>query len=274
MEYQRIQPISVPGLRDEVIAIRKRAVVGVPQLPFLEEVETVTALNTAAPYGRLIVYERSDQFYRLSENPVRLRHNGGGRADLELWVDGFTFVQSELVSEPNGVYPPVDPFGLAWGKESYYDRWTTMYIFQGIVVPERSTKVWDGRWSLCVNSVGEVVSSESRLEEVRGEARAAVSNPGQPTYVQGVGMRGRTKQPEKFGVEYSKTSYDLAIDEWLRQEYNADGIGSPPSRIDKQIQQVNSSPGNGDNAIATTTVAALLDGYYFVDWVEYTFFSA
>lgn len=271
MEYQRIQPIDVPGLRDEVIAIRKRPTTGIPQLPFLEEVETVVAINTAAPYGRLIMYERSDMFYRLSENPVRVRHNGGGRADLELWVDGFTFVQSELVSEGTGVYPPVDPFGLDWGGESYYDRWTTIYIWQGIGVPERSAKVWDGRWSLCVNAQGEVVSSASRLEEVRGEARAAVSSPGQPTYVQGVGMRGRTKQPERFGVEYSRTAYELVLERWLREEYNGDGIGSPPGRVEKRVQQTNSP--SSDDAIATSSLAALLDGRYFVDWVEYTFFS-
>lgn len=267
MEYKPISPIVTPTLQDVYLGSRSLASV-VPQLSFLEEVETVIASNLAAPDGTLITYRRSHVFYRLSSNPIKLRHLGAA-VDLELYADCYSFVQPAPAPKAQELlYPPANPFNYDWGKDSYYSRTTSMYVFPAIAVPQRSSKVWDGRHPLCVNQARELVDNSDRIPKVQGKARNAISNPGMPKFSLSLANYAQTKKPDEYPATLNQNQYQITLKRFLDENYNAIEIPDLPttfSPLSLELEEDTLEP-----TLASPQIAALLDGDYFVDWVSYT----
>lgn len=271
MEYVPITPVSTPTLKDSLLGARTTSC-AIPQLSFLEEQELVVASNLAAPDSTQITYRRTHTFYRLSESPIKLRHNGS-TVDQELYVDQYSFVQdSPAPKAPQVLYPPADPFSYDWGADSYYQRTTSIYVFSSLSVPTKSSLVWDGRYAICVNSAGATVDNSNRVPKVQGLARTAIENPGMPKYSQGLSNLGQTKKPENYSASLNVNEYNVYLQRFLDEHYNANSIPPVPiSFSDLDVISdglpISSSEGTG---LTSTTLAALLNGDYFVKWVAFT----
>lgn len=267
MEYKPISPVVTPTLQDVYLGSRSSASV-VPQLSFLEEVETVIASNLAAPDGTLITYRRSHTFYRLSGNPVKLRHLGAA-VDLELYADCYSFVQPAPAPKAQELsYPPANPFNYDWGKDSYYSRTTSMYVFPAIPVPQKSSKVWDGRHNICLNQARDLVDSSDRIPKVQGLARNSISSPGMPKFSFSLANFGQTKKPGEYPATLNQNQYQITLQRFLDENYNAIEIPEVPTTFSPLILEPE------EDILEPTTlspqIAALLDGDYFVEWVSYT----
>lgn len=266
MEYKPISPIVTPTLQDVYLGSRSFSSV-VPQLSFLEEVETVVASNLAAPDGTLITYRRSHTFYRLSSNPIKLRHLGAA-VDIELYADCYSFVQPAPVPKAQELlYPPINPFNYDWGVDSYYSRTTSMYVFTAVAVPQRSSKVWDGRHSICVNQARQLVDSSDRIPKLQGQARSAISNPGMPKFTLPLANFAQTKKPNEYPATLNNNQYQIILKRFLDENYNALEIPDLPttfSPLSLELEEDTLEP-----TIVSPQIAALLDGDYFVRWVTY-----
>lgn len=273
MEYKPISPIVTPTLQDVYLGSRSFSSV-VPQLSFLEEVETVIASNLAAPDGTLITYRRSHTFYRLSVTPIKLRHLGVA-VDQELYADCYSFVQAGPAPKAQELlYPPANPFNYDWGKESYYSRTTSMYVFPAIAVPQRSSKVWDGRHNICVNNAGELVDSSDRIPKIQGEARNAISNPGMPKFSLPLANYAQTKKPDEYPATLNQNQYQITLKRFLDENYNAIEIPDLPTTFSPLSLELENDISESESGILEPTlvspqIAALLEGDYFVKWVAY-----
>jgi hypothetical protein len=266
MEYKPISPIVTPTLQDVYLGSRTFSSPA-PQLSFLEEVETVTASNLAAPDGTLITYQRSHVFYRLSSNPIKLRHLGFA-VDLELYSDCYSFVQPAPAPKAEELlYPPANPFNYDWGADSYFSRTSSMYVFPGVPVPQKSSKVWDGRHNICVNEAREIIDSSDRIPKVQGEARSAISNPGMPKFTIPLANFSQTKKPGDYPPTLNQNQYQITLQRFLNENYNAIEIPDLPTTF----LPLTLEP-EGDvleTSLLNSQIAALLDGDYFVKWVAY-----
>ena len=267
MEYKPISPVVTPTLQDVYLGSRSSVSV-VPQLSFLEEVETVIASNLAAPDGTLITYRRSHTFYRLAAPPIKLRHLGVA-VDLELYADCYSFVQPAPVPKAQELlYPPANPFNYDWGKDSYYSRTSSMYVFTGIAVPQKSSLVWDGRHTICVNQARQLIDSSNRIPKVQDIAKSSILNPGMPKFSIPLANFAQTKQPADYPASLNQNQYQIIIQRFLDENYNAIEIPDLPttfSPLSLEPEEDILEP-----TLASPQIAALLNGDYFVKWVSYT----
>lgn len=262
--YKPIGPIEVPSMKEVLLGVRGGPIeVGV--VKHLEEEESVMAVNLGIPISEVIGFRRSHVLYRLNDRPIKLRHNGD-KADLEVYVDTFTFVQeSEVLKSDFEEYPPEDPFNRDWGEGSYYQRFTMGYVYEGVVVERASSVIWDGRYGLCVNRRLEEVDSGERVTGVRGRIREQLKNPGMPRRTFSVGNEGITRDISKFSPAINTEEYLNEIDRWLGLHYNSVAIpelprsSEPLTPVYKGILE--------DTKEYTKVVAAVLEGDYFVEWV-------
>jgi len=276
MQYNPIEPINQPELLDQVLGVRRRDQI-VGNIDFLDEVESVICTNVDAPYGVKLALIRAHTFYRLAENPIKLRHNGE-TIDFELYCDCYNYVQEEqhYIKEEED-YPLVEVFDREWGEGSYYRRDTTCYVFEGLGVQVRSSYVWDGRHSIAVNKEGKVVNEGSRIGSVQEVARQVIKQPLVPKYTFALGNEGITRQPRDYPPTINVDRYEIAIQSFLDLHYNANSIPPVPLTTVElnAIEEKYSGPAlkNNEELVSLVEVAALLDGDYFVEWVAYRKYS-
>lgn len=276
MQYNPIEPINQPELLDQVLGVRRRDQI-VGNIDFLDEVESVICTNVDAPYGVKLALIRAHTFYRLAENPIKLRHNGE-TIDFELYCDCYNYVQEEqhYIKEEED-YPLVEVFDREWGEGSYYRRDTTCYVFEGLGVQVRSSYVWDGRHSIAVNKEGKVVNEGSRIGSVQAVARQVIKQPLVPKYTFALGNEGITRQPRDYPPTINVDRYEIAIQSFLDLHYNANSIPPVPlttvelNAIEEKYS--GSALKNNEELVSLVEVAALLDGDYFVEWVAYRKYS-
>lgn len=276
MQYNPIEPINQPELLDQVLGVRRRDQI-VGNIDFLDEVESVICTNVDAPYGVKLALIRAHTFYRLAENPIKLRHNGE-TIDFELYCDCYNYVQEEqhYIKEEED-YPLVEVFDREWGEGSYYRRDTTCYVFEGLGVQVRSSYVWDGRHSIAVNKEGKVVNEGSRIGSVQEVARQVIKQPLVPKYTFALGNEGITRQPRDYPPTINVDRYEIAIQSFLDLHYNANSIPPVPlttvelNAIEEKYS--GSALKNNEELVSLVEVAALLDGDYFVEWVAYRKYS-
>lgn len=276
MQYNPIKPIEQPNLRDQLLGVRRQDQI-VGNIDFLDEVESVVCTNVDAPYGVKLALIRNHTFYRLAENPIKLRHNGE-TIDFELYCDCYNYVQEEqhYIKEEED-YPLVEVFEREWGESSYYRRDTTCYVFEGLVVLKRSSYIWDGRHSIAINRVGKVVDAGSRIGSVQGEVRKVIKQPLVPKYTFALGNEGITRQPRDYPPTINVDRYEIAIQSFLDLHYNANSIPPVPlttvelNAIEEKYS--GSALKTNEELVSLVEVAALLDGDYFVEWVAYNTYS-
>lgn len=276
MQYNPIEPINQPELLDQVLGVRRRDQI-VGNIDFLDEVESVICTNVDAPYGVKLALIRAHTFYRLAENPIKLRHNGE-TIDFELYCDCYNYVQEEqhYIKEEED-YPLVEVFDREWGEGSYYRKDTTCYVFEGLGVQVRSSYVWDGRHSIAVNKEGKVVNEGSRIGSVQEVARQVIKQPLVPKYTFALGNEGITRQPRDYPPTINVDRYEIAIQSFLDLHYNANSIPPVPlttvelNAIEEKYS--GSALKNNEELVSLVEVAALLDGDYFVEWVAYRKYS-
>ena len=276
MQYNPIEPINQPELLDQVLGVRRRDQI-VGNIDFLDEVESVICTNVDAPYGVKLALIRAHTFYRLAENPIKLRHNGE-TIDFELYCDCYNYVQEEqhYIKEEED-YPLVEVFDREWGEGSYYRRDTTCYVFEGLGVQVRSSYVWDGRHSIAVNKEGKVVNEGSRIGSVQAVARQVIKQPLVPKYTFALGNEGITRQPRDYPPTINVDRYEIAIQSFLDLHYNANSIPPVPLTTVElnaiEDKYSGSALKNNEELVSLVEVAALLDGDYFVEWVAYRKYS-
>lgn len=276
MQYNPIEPINQPELLDQVLGVRRRDQI-VGNIDFLDEVESVICTNVDAPYGVKLALIRAHTFYRLAENPIKLRHNGE-TIDFELYCDCYNYVQEEqhYIKEEED-YPLVEVFDREWGEGSYYRRDTTCYVFEGLGVQVRSSYVWDGRHSIAVNKEGKVVNEGSRIGSVQEVARQVIKQPLVPKYTFALGNEGITRQPRDYPPTINVDRYEIAIQSFLDLHYNANSIPPVPLTTVElnaiEDKYSGSALKNNEELVSLVEVAALLDGDYFVEWVAYRKYS-
>jgi hypothetical protein len=269
--YKPIEPVEIPSMKDVLLGVRGGPIdVGV--VKNLEEEESVVAVNLGIPVRDIIGYRRSHVFYRLNEKPVKVRHNGL-TADLEVYVDMFTFVQEREVLKGEGeVYPPGDPFRRDWGEGSYYERFTMMYVYEGIVVEERSKMIWDGRHGKCITRDGVEVSAGDRVGVVRGIVRGRLDNPGMPKRTYSIGNEGKTRVASKYSPAVNRDEYINRIESWLAENYNASMVPSKPintTGLRKYYRTTEAGSGSGGSGSSTGDIeelVAVLSGNNFIEW--------
>jgi hypothetical protein len=231
--YLAISP-QRPALLDSFLGAQTDESSVVPQLsyvPWYSESVTSTALvyNPLGPavedYN--VSYVRSLQFNVLSDSPARFRATGSNTLDVELSLDSFSYTQlSPLVLE----VPPTDPFSIPWSREDYYTRSTTLYVFQSVVVPPFSTKIFGGTWPLVVLQDGGLIESIDSVPVIRGLAQNAIEDPElQPKHV--VGLNGLGNTPDRPSKDTNITAYNAAVRSFLEQVYNSLDVPPPPSTI-------------------------------------------
>jgi len=293
--YNPIQPVTTPTLMDSFLGAQSNSGGPVPQLSFLNDEQVITARNITAPDSTTVAYTKSEVFYRLNANPIKLRHNGT-TVDEELYADSYSFSQdSPALAAPQVLYPPADPYNYDWGSGSYYTRSTSLYVFPGIVVPARSTQIWDARYPICVDSTGATIPSTDSIPVVQGLARAAIESSSLvPTYVVGLGNLGQTQEPQNYqSTSLNLNTYNVAVQAFLDANYNTSGISAVPSDFTSlpiltdagemlpaapesylvANSNIGSSSGSGSSSDTvtdtSTQLAALINGYYFIEWVAY-----
>lgn len=275
MRYQPVEPINQPDLQDQLLGVKREDQI-IGNVDFLDEVESVVCTNVDAPYGVKLALRRSHTFYRLSERPIKLRHNGA-TIDFELYCDCYNFVQEEEHYVGQGErYPGIEVYERDWGSNSYYRRDTSCYIFEGVEVPERSSYIWDGRHPVAVNSKKELVDSSSRIDLIQKAARLAIKKPLTPKHTFPLGNSSITRQPKNYPKTIHTDKYDLAIQSFLDLHYNANSITSVPLStvgLMSLVVEYNGPPLlNNEELESIVQVAALLNENYFVQWVSYNTF--
>lgn len=283
--YTPIEPINHPTLIDVPIYVDSEQFTAAGMLSFLRKrYESVTASslyydpqNPSLSAKAGVSYLRSQYFTALSENPIKFRHHGPS-VDMEVYVDTYTYI----AKEPEIGEFDVNKRGFELKEGDRYERMTTGYVYQNVSVPEKSSKVWDGRHGLCVDSAGESISSGSQIEIIRGDVRAILEGEDLIPYttLSLGGFAHTVKQPELSRYE---AEYDVRFNAFLRDNYNAEGI--PPignlGTVDKyeDILLPGETTGTGTRTRTpyervSSSVAAELDGYYFKRWVTYNVYQS
>ena len=275
--YIPIGQLPPPALQDTVISIKKEPFTSAPPLQFLDAYnETVIA---SAPYfdpanpklssAGTVTYRVSRQITTLSERVVELRHLGSA-IDMEVYVDNYSYIQAEpfiTTYTPSPTLPKIQ-------KGDRYERQTLCYVFANIPVPKSSSKVWDGRYSKCVNKSGEEVSHTSYLPALRQEVFSILSSPSNSPYtVVSTGGFANTIRPPT--TDPYASHYRLKIDEFIAVNYNSISLPSPPTADSAVVKEVSYYPdkapnGTGHYKLVERVIAALLEGPYFIDWVRYS----
>jgi hypothetical protein len=275
--YIPIPPVSHPTLIDVPIFVESTPFTDAPMLSFLKrKYESLTAsslyydpANPALSSKAGVSYLRTRYFNTLSEEALKMRHNGS-TLDMEVYVDTYTYIPKQ---PQFGEYTAGGPsFTMRDGDR--YERFTTGYVYHNIEVPERSSMVWDGRSSNCINESGETVPSGSRVGEIRDKVKGIVQDPGLVPYtVLSLGGFGHTVNEPPAGA--NTPAYNTALDTFLQNNYNSTSI--PPVRELENISTYNNSTsenrGSGRYRVSSRTTAAVLDGYYFKRWVTHTVYD-
>jgi hypothetical protein len=240
MEYQAITP-ETPGLTDTFWAVRSDDTPVAPQLPYVQR-SSETVKSTALIYNALgpppedsnVAYIRSLVLNCLSDTPVKLRLTSTTTLDLELYIDSYGYTQPTPVVLTT---PPSNPFGINWPNDGKFIRSTSLYVFQGISIPEPSRIIWDARWPLVITAAGTLIPSVDSVERIRGEARAKIEDPElQPTFTTGLaGLAETSNQPAS---DVNQDVYNFAISDFLEENYNADDIPPPPTTIEEIVNTV------------------------------------
>lgn len=279
--YTPISPVSFPTLLDSVISVEKEMFSQVPQLSFLMgRYEAVTAsslyydpLDPQQSQRAGVSYLRTRLFTTLSEQPLKLRHLGSS-ADMEIAVDTYVYVPK---GPDFGEYSSA-PRAFQMREGDRYERTSSAYVYHAVPVPQKSSLVWDGRYSICVDASGNEVEPYSRLDKVRGEARAALEDPGLVPYtVLSLGGFAHTVKEPNTGSNKSK--YDSSFNQFLVDSYNALSIPPVPRSSDgatgnvARYENSNTRFGTGRYGLTRTTLAAELNGDYFVRWVRYEVYT-
>lgn len=219
-------PIStaLPGLQQQLLAATTGGSV-YPQLPYIPA-ESAEVYATALVYSPLFTLGPENVAVYLSANYTRpnsvaFRHLGAA-VDVELYLDSYSFAGEPLVGLP---YPPADPLNLPW--KGSYTRSTTGYIYAGIPVPAASDLVWDGRWSLVLDPVGNAISAADRMGPLRSKVASILAESDRPpsfTVPLG-GLATTSRLPDNV------SDYPVELNRFLERYYRSVGIPLVPSGI-------------------------------------------
>jgi hypothetical protein len=215
---------ALPGLHQQLLAASTGGSV-YPQLPYIPA-ESAQVYATALVYSPLFTLGPENIAIYLNANYSRpsgvdFRHLGTA-VDVELYLDSYSFAGEPLVGLP---YPPADPLNLPW--EGSYTRSTTGYVYAGIPVPAASDLVWDGRWSLVLDSGGKVVSAADRVGPLIAKVAGILAESDRPpsfTVPLG-GLATTSRLPDNV------SDYSVKLNRFLERHYRAIGIPPMPSGI-------------------------------------------
>lgn len=256
---------------DKVISIEKLPFESAPALSFLNSYEeTITAvpvfydpfkpeLTNAAP----VSYNITRTINTLSDRTVALRHNGN-TVDMEISVDSYTYIPQEPIVAPYESNPTLPKIR----QGDFYNRSTTTYIYADIEVPKASNKIWDGRYSRCVDLQGYDVPNGNRLPEVIAEVQLRLDNPTDIYTVLPISGMATTVSPPKKDP-YAAT-YKVRVQQFIATHYNSLALTRhPKGKAETDLyQELPQEGGDKKFTLQEGFVAAVLDGPYFVRWAN------
>lgn len=269
--YRPISGNRRASAADRVISIEKLPFESAPALDFLNGYEeTVTAipvfydpfkpeLSNAAP----VTYNVTRTINTLSDRTVALRHNGD-TVDMEIFVDSYTYFPNEPIVAPYEVNPVLPKIR----EGDYYNRSTTTYIYKDVEVPKASNKIWDGRYTRCVDLQGYDVPFDNRLPVVVTEVKEKLDNPNQLYTVLPIAGMATTVAPPKKDP-YAAT-YKVKVQQFIATYYNSLALTDyPKGKADTDLyQELPIEGGDKQFTLQEGFVAAVLDGPYFVRWAN------
>ena len=262
---------QINGAADRIISIEKQPFKAAPALSFLNAYEeTITAnpvlydpLKPERSELALVTYNILRTINTLSDRTIALRHNGES-VDMEIAVDTYTYVPKEPLVAPYSLNPKLPKIR----QGDIYNRSTITYIYKDIQVPKASGKIWDGRYTRCVDLQGYDVDNTNRLPEVVAEAKDKIDNPAQLYTVLPVAGRATTVAPPKRDP-YAAT-YKVKVEQFIATHYNSLALPKPPrGRAPTDLyQELPEENGDKQFKLQEAFVAAVLDGPYFVKWAN------
>jgi hypothetical protein len=269
--YQPIYSNRRATATDRVISIEKKPFESAPALSFLNSYEeTITAnpafydpfkpeLSEAAP----VSYNISRTVNTLSDRTVALRHNGNS-VDMEISVDTYNYIPKEPIVAPYSVSPNLPRIR----EGDFYNRSTTTYIYKDVAVPKASNKIWDGRYTRCVDLQGYDVPIGDRLPEVIAEVKLKLDTPTRLyTVLPIAGMATTVAPPTKD--PYAAT-YKVKVQQFIATHYNSLALTRhPKGKAETDLyQELPVEGGDKKFTLQEGFVAAVLDGPYFVRWAN------
>lgn len=267
-------PISLnenSGATDRVVSIEKVPFVSAPPLSFLNSYEETITANPVYydPFKpelsnvTSVTYTISRAINVLSDRTVALRHNGR-TVDMEIFVDNYRYIPKEPIV---ALYSPA-PVLPKIREGDFYNRSTTAYIYKDVDVPRASNKIWDGRYSRCVDLNGYDVSNHDRLPEVLAEVASKLDNATQLYMVMPVAGMATTVSPPKKDP-YAAT-YRVKIQQFIALHYNSIALTRhPKGQAETDLyQELPQEDGDKKFKLQERFVAAVLDGPYFVKWAN------
>jgi hypothetical protein len=256
-QYNPIAPIPLPTLGGDVLLGRSST----PLVIAMVSVES-NAMSVATLEPRGIVPKVTMVHYCLAPEPIRLRvaADAPTKLDIELYLDLYSYGGDGAGPIDPQQYPPRDPFALPPDPEFFRSR--NLYCFQDVPIPAVSPKVWDGRSAVAVNPQGVSVNPASKIDSVRAEAREAIVSLKTPTFI--TSLRGFGKTRTLPALTVYQDVFSRTLEAFLEQQYNASGIPPQPLRLTEAPQ----SSGISGASEGARSIAAELDGPYFVRWVQ------
>ncbi len=269
--YQPIYSNRRATATDRVISIEKEPFESAPALSFLNSYEeTITAnpafydpfkpeLSEAAP----VSYNISRTINTLSDRTIALRHNGN-TVDMEISVDTYNYIPKEPIVAPYSPNPKLSKIR----EGDFYNRSTTTYIYKDVEVPKASNKIWDGRYTRCVDLQGYDVPNGDRLPEVIAEVKSKLDNPTQLYTVLPIAGMATTVAPPKKDP-YAAT-YKVKVQQFIATHYNSLALTRhPKGKTETDLyQELPQEGGDKKFTLQEGFVAAVLDGPYFVRWAN------
>lgn len=254
MQYQAIPPTPRPTKSDAAFLGRSQESIS---LPCVDLVSTLTSKVKQDSESNLR-WLRTLEIPRLSQNPIKLRHNGD-TIDIELSIDQYgANVWQDL---PESQFPPAN--ALEFPESVEYFRSTTLYCFADVSVFPASSKVWDGRSTLAVSKLSTIsVDPSSKLDFVRNHVRDTILQVKTPAFV--VSLEGYGKTTVLPPVSQNRNELDDAINRFLEKHYNALAIPESPLEFGDALGL--SSPVTLGST-QSVSIAAQLQSYEFIQWV-------
>lgn len=269
--YKPIKKKQNIGAADRIISIEKKPFESAPALSFLNSYEeTITAIpayydpfKPEVSNAAAVTYNVNRVINTLSDRTVALRHNGS-TVDMEISVDSYTYIPKEPIVAPYSNNPTLPKIR----EGDFYNRSTTTYIYSSIEVPKASNKIWDGRYSRCVDLQGYDVPNTDRLPEVIAEVKSKLDNPTNLYTVLPIAGMATTVAPPKKDP-YAAT-YKVKIEQFISTHYNSTALprhpkGEAPTDLYQELPQ---DGGDRKFELQEAFVAAVLDGPYFVKWAN------
>lgn len=269
--YQPIYSNRRATATDRVISIEKEPFESAPALSFLNSYEeTITAnpafydpfkpeLTEAAP----VSYNISRTINTLSDRTIALRHNGN-TVDMEISVDTYNYIPKEPIVAPYSPNPKLPKIR----EGDFYNRSTTTYIYKDVEVPKASNKIWDGRYTRCVDLQGYDVPNGDRLPAVIAEVKSKLDSPTQLYTVLPIAGMATTVAPPKKDP-YAAT-YKVKVQQFIATHYNSLALTRhPKGKAETDLyQELPQKGGDKKFTLQEGFVAAVLDGPYFVRWAN------